>query len=126
MNLGFSRTLAFIYGTAMPLLGFVRILTSTNRDPVGFFVDLVAGAFLLIGAWRVGVVPHSGQRFLAAAWGLTVGLLFTSLYGEIQSMWTPAMVESPIPPEGVVAGLSLAFLGAVIGLITCLRSIRKH
>jgi hypothetical protein len=126
MDLGLSRTLAFIYGTALPLLGFVRMLTGTNRDPVGFFVDLVAGAFLLVGAWRVGVAAHSGQRYLAAAWGLTVGLLFTALYGEIQSMWVPAMVESPIPPEGVVAGISLALLGAVIGLITCLRSIRKH
>ena len=126
MDLGFSRMLAFIYGTALPLLGFVRMLTATNRDPVGFFVDLIAGAFLMVGAWRVGVTAHSGQRYLAAAWGLTVGLLFSSLYREIQSMWVSAMVESPIPPEGVVAGIGLALFGAVIGLITCLRSIRKH
>jgi len=126
MDIGFSKTLAFIYGTALPLLGFVRILTATDRDPVSFFVDLIAGAFLLVGAWRVSVVPHSGQRFLAAAWGLTVGLLFTALNEQIQTMSTPAAIAGEIPPELVVAGMGIAFLGAVTGLINCLRSIRKH
>jgi len=126
MNLGFSRTLAIIFGTALPLMAFVRMLTATNRDPVGFFADLIAGAFLLVGAWRAGEVPHSGQRFLAAAWGLTIGLLYSSLYAQIQTMWSPSIVEPPISPEWAVAATSLVLLVAVIGLIACLRSARKH
>jgi hypothetical protein len=126
MDLGFSRTLAIIFGTALPLLGIVRMFTGTSGDPTGFFVDLVNGAFLLVGAWRVGVVAHSGQRFLAAAWGLTVGLFYASLQAQIQAMSKPSVIETPIPPEWAAAGTGFGLLLSIIGLITCLRSTRKH
>jgi hypothetical protein len=125
MNLGFSKTLAIIFGTALPLLAIVRNFT-TQSDPVGFFVELVAGSFLLISAWRVGMVAHSGQRFLAAAWGLTVGLFYSSLYAQWLMMSKPPLVEPPIPPGYALAATGLGLVVAILGLITCLRSIRKH
>jgi hypothetical protein len=125
MNLGFSKTLAIIFGTALPLLGIVRSFT-TQADPVGFFVDIVAGAFLLLGAWRVSVSAHSGQRYLAAAWGLTIGLFYSELYAQVRTMSKPAMVNPMIGPEWSVAATGIGLLIAIIGLIACLRSIRKH
>ena len=125
MNLGFSKTLAIILGTALPLLGIVRNFTA-QADPAAFFVDLIAGAFLLVGAWRVGVAAHSGQRYLAAAWGLTIGLFYSSFYAQIQMLSKPVLVETPIPPVWGVVGTGFGLFVAILGLIACLRSIRKH
>ena len=124
MNLGFSKTLAVIFGTALPLLGIVRNFT-TQADAAVFFVDLIAGAFLLVGAWRVGVASHSGQRYLAAAWGLTIGLFYSSLYTQIQMLSQPALVEPPIPPVWALGATGFGLLLSILGLIACLRSIRK-
>ena len=124
MNLGFSKTLAIIFGTALPLMAIVRNFAA-QTDPAGFFVDLIAGAFLLVGAWRVGVVPHSGQRFLAAAWGLTIGLFYSSFYAQWLMMSNPVSVEPPIPPGYALAATALGLFVAILGLIASLRSIRK-
>ncbi len=127
MNLGFSRVLAIVFGTALPLLGMVRNLM-LEPDAGSFFPDLVAGAFLLVGAWRVGVSPHSGQRFLAAAWGLTIGLFYADLHDQIEAMYRPVIVEAPtpfIPPELAIAASGFGLLMAILGLIGCLRSTRK-
>jgi hypothetical protein len=126
MNIGFSRTLAIIFGVGLPMLGIVRHWTSANGDPSGFFVDLLNGAFLLFGAWKVGEKERSGQRFLAAAWGLTIGLYYSSLAEQIDKLKIVELVEAPISPEWVLAATSLGLLIAVIGLISSLRSTRKH
>ena len=127
MNLGFSKTLALIFGTALPLMGIVRSFIAKG-DPAGFFEDLIAGAFLLFGAWQVGISKHSGQRYLAAAWGLVLGLLYSDLYAQIQAITVPQIVEvrTPIPPGYGIAISVLSLLCAAVGLITCLRSTRKN
>jgi hypothetical protein len=125
MNLGFSKTLAIIVGTALPLLGIVRTRLAPS-DPVDFFEDLIAGAFLLVGAWRVGVAPHSGQRYLAAAWGLTIGLFYYDLYTQIQALSKPVIGDVTFGPEWSVAAAGIELIIAIVGLITCLRSTRSH
>src|SRR5262245_60647255 len=118
MNLGFSRVLAIIFGVALPLLGIVRNWTS-EQDAATFFADLVAGAFLLVAAWRLKVSAHSGQRFLAAAWGLTIGLFYSSLYVQAQGVWKPVTEEPPLPLEFSIAVSSFGLLMAILGLIAC-------
>ena len=127
MNLGFSKTLAIIFGTALPLLGIVRFFITQN-DPAVFFVDLIAGTFLLVGAWRVGEAAHSGQRYLAAAWGLSIGLLYSSLYAQVQLIYRPITLDVPSSELEIAATILTAFglFMASLGLIACLRSARKH
>jgi hypothetical protein len=122
MNLGFSKVLAIIIGTALPLLAIVRSWTA-GGDAASFFADLLAGAFLLVGAWRVSISPHSGQRFLAAAWGLTMGLFYSSLYMQALAFWKPVTDEIPLEFSIAVTGFGL--LIAILGLIACLKSTRK-
>ena len=50
MDIGLSRTLAIILGSALPLLGFVRQSTNENADAASFLIDLALGILLLYGA----------------------------------------------------------------------------
>jgi hypothetical protein len=126
MGIGFSRTLAIILGTALPLLGFIRQATTTNADAPSFVIDLVLGIFLLYGAWKVGEKKHTGQRYLAAAWGMTVGVFYYTLAAQITRLNKGELFAVTIPLEWLVVAAGLGLVVAMAGLITSLRSIKKH
>ena len=126
MDIGFSRTLAIILGAALPLLGFIRQITTATGDATGFFTDLVVGIFLLFGAWKVGEKTHTGQRYLAAAWGMTVGVFISTLAAQISGLGQVEPVAPPISRSWLTVSAGLGLILATVGLITSLRSTKKH
>jgi len=126
MDVKFSRTLAIIFGVLLPLLGIVRNWTTPKGDAAGFFVDLAAGGMLLYGVWRVAEKERSGQRFLAAGWGLTVGLIYASLEQQVEALYAGTVAEAPIPAEWSVALTAFGLLLSIVGLVSGLRSTKKH
>lgn len=126
MNVRFSRALAIIFGIALPVLGVVRNWTTPNGDAAGLFIDLAAGSLLLYGVWRVAENEHSGQRFLAAGWGMAVGLSYASMTRHIEEMSVASSVAAPILPEWSLATVAVALLVSIVGLVSSLRSIRRH
>jgi hypothetical protein len=126
MNVRFSRALAIVFGIALPVLGIVRNWTSPTGDVTGFFIDLAAGGWLVFGVWRTAENEHSGQRFLAAGWGMAFALYYTSTMRLIEGLSITAPVATPIPPEWSVAGSMVGMLVAIAGLLTSLRSIKKR
>ncbi len=121
-----SRWLAVLFGLAIPMLGVVRNRITSQTDPLSFFVDLVTGGFLLYGAWRVGQSERSGQRFLSAAWGLACGILYSSLVLQIEIIRKSEVSEAPLRPEWVAALTGLGLVAMLVGLITSLRSTKRH
>ncbi len=126
MNVRLSKMLAYIFGIGLPVLGIVRNWTLPNGDPAGFFIDLAAGGFLLYGAWKTGEKERSGQRYLAAGWGLTVGLIYAGIEEHVRNLGKEQALAAPIAPEWVIGAAGLALVAAIGGLITSLRSTRKH
>lgn len=125
MKLGFSRWLAILFGALVVLLAAVRNWTVEQRDAAGFFADFISAAFLLFGAWKVGQNEHSGKRYLAAAWGLTCGLFYTSLVNQVKVLGTPQLIEPEIGPEWIALGTGFGLLIAIAGLLTSLGSSRS-
>lgn len=126
MNVGFSRWLAIAFGVSIPLLGIVKNWTEAKQDAASFFVDIILGTFLLLGAWKVAQNERSGQRFLSAAWGLACGLFYASLANQITAMGDQVQVETTIGPEWSATFTSIGLLTAITGLISSLRSTRTH
>lgn len=125
MNLGFSSSLAFVLGILLPVLGLVRGATATDADLPAFFADLICGGMLLFGAVKTRQRAHSGQRFLAAAYGLTFGVFYSSVMVQLQPrIGGIAPAEGDIPSEVMIVPTVLGLLVAGIGLLTSLRSIR--
>jgi len=126
MNINFSRNLAFAVGTVIPLVSLVRHFNTPEGDAVTFLVDLAVGGFLLIGVWRVRENRHSGQRFLAAAWGLTVGVLYAHVMIELEAMKRSGPPASPLLSDLGLVVNGLAVIICLAGLVTSLGTTRKH
>ena len=86
MTVGFSRILALFLGIVTPVLETIRRWNTWQENPPAMFDDYVLGGFLLYGAWRVGRDPVDGQRFLAAAWGVALGMVFLSFFGQLSAL----------------------------------------
>jgi hypothetical protein len=94
MNLTFSRRLALVFGVLL-------------------------GAALLYGAWRVAKNVETGRPWLAAAWGLTCGLAYTSFFGQLARLDQPD--PSSLPAAWVVGIKGVGFLLAILALAGSLR-----
>lgn len=81
------------------------------------------GALLIYGAWRTGRDVRSGQRFLAAAWGLACGFGYYSFFGQLRSMGLHEVDPAPISSEGVALIKGLAWALAILALIVSLKRI---
>lgn len=79
-----------------------------------FLDDILIGAFLLHGAWRVGREGETARGVLAAAWAFLCGMAYASFFGQLEVLAEPD--PSGISPVIVVVlkGAGLAF--GVIGL----------
>lgn len=124
MTIRLSRYLALFVGIVTPILETVRRWSTWQENPAAMFDDYVLGAFLLYGAWRVGKDAVDGQRFLTAAWGVALGMVFLSFFGQLNSLRLGETDPAPIASEWVVAVKGIGFLIVMIGLISSLRRLR--
>lgn len=119
----FSRNLAIFLGIITPLLETIRRWHTWQENPSAFFDDYILGGLLLYGAWRVGKDPQSGQRFLAAAWGFSFGMVFSSFFWQLEQMRLGAIDPAPISSGWVAIIKGIGFVLVIIGFITSLRKI---
>lgn len=119
----FSRNLAIFLGIITPLLETVRRWHTWRENPPAFFDDYILGALLLYGAWRVGKDASSGQRFLAAAWGFSFGMVYSSFSWQLEQIKLGNTDPAPIPSEAVAVIKGIGFVLVIIGFITSLRKI---
>ncbi|USX27432.1 hypothetical protein NHH73_03785 [Oxalobacteraceae bacterium OTU3CINTB1] len=117
----FSRRLALIFGILLPLAETVRRWhqISAGTHFIFWLDDVLLGAMLLYAVWRTRVDFNDGQRFLAAAWGCSLGMGYFSFFGMLAD---PSRVESgPLPAEWVQVIVGAGLLLSVLALIGSLR-----
>ena len=123
MTIGFSRFLALFLGVVTPVLETIRRWSTWHENPPALFDDYVLGGFLLYGAWRVGRDPVDGQRFLAAAWGVALGMVFLSFFGQFHSLRIGVADPAPVSSEWVLIVKGVGFALVLLGLIASLRRL---
>lgn len=101
----------------------VRRWKTWQEDPPAFFDDFIIGGFLLYGAWRVSRNPESGQKYLAAAWGFTCGMVYPSFFSQLETIRLGEIDPAPVSSECVAVIKGIGFALAIFGLITSLRKI---
>jgi len=123
MNIWFSRWLAIFLGITAPVLETIRRWHTWQENPPAFFDDYILGGLLLYGAWRVGKDAESGQRFLAAAWGFTFGMVYASLTWQLEQWRLGNPDPAPISSGWVAVIKGIGFALAILGFITSLRKV---
>ena len=84
--------------------------------------DFVLAACLLYGAWRTAKDIETGRPWLAAAWGVTCGMAYTSFFGQLVRL--DEADPAPIPATWVVGIKGAGFLLAILALAGSLRHAR--
>ena len=120
MSMRLSRILAVVIGVLAPLLETIRRWHTWTEWPPAMFDDYLLGAILLYGVWRTGKDPGDGQRFLAAGWGVALGMVVLSFFGQIQGIVEGRSDPAPISTEWVAVIKGIGLLIVIIGLITSL------
>ena len=123
MTILLSRNLAVVIGVITPLLETVRRWHTWQEDPPSFFDDYLLGGLLLYGAWRVTKNAVSGQRFLVAGWGVALGMVYLSFFGQLRMLREGVPDPAPVSAEWVAVVKGIGFLIIIIGLITSLRKV---
>ena len=123
MNILFSRNLAVFLGIVSPLLETIRRSHTWQDNPPAFFDDYILGGLLLYGAWRVGKDAHTGQRFLAAAWGFSLGMIYSSFIWQLEQMRLGAIDPAPISSGWVAVIKGIGFILIIVGFATSLRKL---
>lgn len=126
IQITFSRNLAIFLGVVTPILETVRRWGTWWEYPPALFDDHVLGGFLLYGAWRAGRDARSGQKFLAASWGVALGMVFLSFFGQIYAIRSGEADPAPVSGEWVAAIKGIGFLLVILGLIGSLRPLRSE
>ena len=121
-----SRNLAVLIGVIAPLLETYRRWSTWQNDPSSFFDDYIICGLLLFGAWQVSKNARAGQKYLAAGWGFTLGMMYASFFFQLQQMKTGAPDPSAFSNQTVVAIKGLGFLLVTIGFITSLVKVREE
>jgi hypothetical protein len=123
MNIWLSRNLAILLGVITPLLETIRRWHTWQENPPAFFDDFILGGLLLYGAWRVGKNVESGQKFLAAAWGFTCGMVYSSFFWQLEQMRLGASDPAPISSGWVAVIKGIGFALSILGFVTSLRKV---
>ena len=123
MTIWLSRNLAIFIGVLAPLLDTIRRWHTWTEWPPAMLDDYLLGALLLFGAWRVGKDPIEGQRFLSAAWGVALGMVVLSFFGQIDAMRLGKTDPAPVSTEWVAVVKGVGLLIVIIGLTTSLRKV---
>jgi hypothetical protein len=121
MSIVFSRRLALIFGILLPLAELVRRSQQLGSLAVipHLLDDFLLGASLLYAAARCGRDPHSGRRYLAAAWGAACALGYNSFIWQLLTLDQPD--PAPIPSAAVAAVKGLGLLLCIAALLGCVR-----
>jgi hypothetical protein len=116
-GLRFSRGLAYVFGIGAPLAETIRRWGTWREYPPAFFDDFILGAFLLAGAWATrGHPTPRGRALLAAAWGFTCAMGYSSTAFHWLMMRRGEPDPAPIPSEAVFAIKVIGSLLAVVAL----------
>ena len=116
-----GRNLAFGFGTLLPLLQTIRLWN--HLTDAGYFIhwfdDYLFGCFLLFAAFKVLKYKEEGKVYLAAAWGVMVGVAFLSTLGQLDYVIQGKADPAPVSTETVLAIKLLGLLLSIIGMILC-------
>ena len=123
MNISLSRNLAVFLGIVTPILETARRWHTWREFPPAMLDDYFLGGLLLFGAWSVTKDKIRGQRFLVAGWGVALGMVFLSFFGQIQQIMIGATDPAPVPSEWVAVVKGIGFIVVIIGFVTSLRQI---
>jgi hypothetical protein len=126
MTIAFSRRLAIVLGILTPLAETVRRWRQLGQLSVWPFWldDYIIGALLLYGAWRTGKDIRSGRRFLAAAWGFTCGMAYSSFFAQLGRLNEPD--PAPIPSTWVAVIKGVGFALAILALMGSLKRRKEE
>jgi hypothetical protein len=126
MTITFSRRLAVIFGILTPVGETVRRWRQLGDLSVWPFWldDYILGALLLYGAWRTIKDIRSGRRFLAAAWGFTCGMAYSSFFGQLARLNEPD--PAPIPSAWVAVIKGVGFALAILALVGSLKRLKEE
>lgn len=126
MTIAFSRRLAIILGILTPLAETVRRWRQLDQlSALPFWLDdYLIGALLLYGAWRTGKDIRSGRPFLAAAWGFTCGMAYSSFFAQLARLNEPD--PAPIPSTWVAIIKGLGFALAILALAGSLKRLKEE
>lgn len=121
MTLTFSRRLALVFGALLPIVETIRRWHQLGdiRMWPAWLDDFVLGACLLYGAWRTSKDIETGRPWLAAAWGVTCGMAYTSFFGQLVRLDQPDPSALPAPWVAGIKGVG--FLLAIVALAGSLR-----
>jgi hypothetical protein len=123
VNIWLSRNLAILLGIITPLLETIRRWSTWRENPPAFFDDYILGGLLLYGAWRVGKNARTGQRFLVGAWGFSLGMVYSSFFGQLEQMRLGAIEPAPISSGWVAVIKGMGFILVIIGFVTSLKNL---
>ncbi len=76
--------------------------------------DYLIAACLLVGAWAVSRDPRRGRAGLAAAWGVGIGIGYSSVFGHARTLDAPDV--SGLPHILIFAIILGMWLTAMFGL----------
>jgi hypothetical protein len=85
MRGGFAVSAAYVMGIILPVLETARRRTNFDDIP-GYIDDFIIGALLLWGARSVSRGHAHGPALLTAAWGMQCGGMWSSFFGQLQSI----------------------------------------
>jgi hypothetical protein len=117
-KLTIARRLAYLIGIAAPLLDTIRRWDTWQEFPPALLDDYLIGALLVAGAWATRGQPSPrGRALLAAGWGFTVSMGYTSTALQWVAMQRgdvdPAPISSPAVFTLKLVG-SLLAVGALV------------
>ncbi len=126
MTITFSRRLAIILGILTPLAETIRRWHQLGELSIlPFWLDdYILGALLLYGAWRTGKDIRSGRRFLAAAWGFTCGMAYSSFFSQLANLNQPDPAPISSTWVAVIKGIGLAL--AILALVGSLKRQKEE
>jgi hypothetical protein len=116
-----SIALAVAFGIFLPAADTVRRWHTWRDDPVTLLDDYVLGAVLLSAAWFAGRNPRKGQRFLACAWGITLGVGYGGIVGQLRRLQTGEPDPAPISSEWVAVIKFVLLALALVAIAATLR-----
>ncbi len=73
--------------------------------------------------WRVSKNAVDGQRFLSAGWGVALGMIFLSFFGQIEAIMHGETDPAPVSSECVAVIKGIGFLIVIVGFVTSLRKV---
>ena len=123
MDIRLSRNLAILWGIITPVVETIRRWHTWRENPPAFFDDFILGGLLLYGAWRVRQDAEGGQKFLAAAWGFTLGMVYSSFFWQLEQMRLGAIDPAPISSAWVAGIKGIGFALSILGFVTSLRKV---